>query len=67
VTEARDREEEEFTKERLFDALIENRHRDSRSIVEIIVDRVREFSGLETQADDITLVIVRVDTADKSE
>jgi CHASE2 domain-containing sensor protein len=67
VTEARSKAGEWFTKERLFEVILENRYKDAKSIVENIVDKVRQFSGLEKQADDITLVIVRVDPLDETQ
>jgi serine phosphatase RsbU (regulator of sigma subunit)/CHASE2 domain-containing sensor protein len=59
VTEARNKNKEEFGLERLTDLLKGSRESDSQSIGQAIVRSVSEFSGLKTQADDVTTVIIK--------
>jgi serine phosphatase RsbU (regulator of sigma subunit)/CHASE2 domain-containing sensor protein len=63
VTEARDPAGEEFGLERLTALLRENRERSAETIGRAIIERVRAFSRLERQADDVTLVVLRVEEA----
>ena len=63
VTEARDPDDEEYQIERLTDLVVSNRDRPAEEIGEAILNNVRAFSQSEQQADDVTLLIVKVGTA----
>jgi sigma-B regulation protein RsbU (phosphoserine phosphatase) len=58
VTEAIDREGEEFGEARLLDVLAAHRRRPIPELMDLLIGAVRAFSGAE-QSDDLTLVIVR--------
>jgi serine phosphatase RsbU (regulator of sigma subunit)/CHASE2 domain-containing sensor protein len=60
VTEARNPQGEEFELGRIIETVREHRERTAEEIGRAIIARVREFSRLEQQADDITLVILKV-------
>lgn len=61
VTEARGSAREFFGKERLISSIAENRNRPPAAIVRQVIDDLKNFSGQETQSDDLTLVIVGID------
>lgn len=50
---------DEFGRDRLVQAVLENRHRSARAIREEIVARVLEFSGLGRPTDDLTLIVLK--------
>ncbi|MBN2564193.1 MAG: SpoIIE family protein phosphatase, partial [Candidatus Eisenbacteria bacterium] len=60
ITEARNGADEEFEVAGLAEVLVRNRERRAREIGEAVLERVRSFSGTIQQADDVTMVIVRV-------
>lgn len=60
ITEARNSEGEEFGEGRLVNTVIDLRDSSSRAITEQIVTRIQSFTGKERQADDITLVVIKV-------
>jgi len=57
ITEAMDADEQEFGDDRLKDLILKNRNKTSSQLLEIIVQRVKDFQYGDVQADDITLVI----------
>ena len=59
ITEARSPEDEEFGVERLIEALREHRDESARAIGEALLAKVRAFSRLERQADDVTMVVLK--------
>ncbi len=61
VTEARNKEHEEFGVARLIDIVKAHRHQTAKQIEEAVVAAVRDFTRLERQADDVTLLILRAD------
>ena len=61
VTEARSDDDEEFGLDRLVDILQEFKKRSAEQIGQEILRRVESFTHLPTQADDITLLVVRID------
>ena len=60
ITEARNREGEEFGTGRLMDTVRELAPKTPQEIVDAVVSRVMTFAGSEPQADDITILVVRV-------
>ena len=61
VTEARDREGNEFGSERLRTMVHELRNLSAREIVKQVSESVREFQSVEIAQDDLTLSIVKYD------
>ncbi len=61
MTEALNVGGDEFTDEGLIAAVEAHRQRSPQQIVDGILARLREFCGEATQADDITVVLVRYD------
>jgi sigma-B regulation protein RsbU (phosphoserine phosphatase) len=61
VTEARNRHDEEFGLERLVGVLKAHHHALAESLGLAVRRSVEEFSGLMVQADDMTLLIARLD------
>jgi phosphoserine phosphatase RsbU/P len=59
VTEAFDRDEQEFGEERLRALVIDNRHRSATEIVRIILDAIAAHAAGVSQSDDITLVVLK--------
>jgi phosphoserine phosphatase RsbU/P len=59
LTEAFDKAYQQFGEERLERLLIENYTLSAAELVEKIVVAVREFSGMTTPSDDLTLIVVR--------
>jgi serine phosphatase RsbU (regulator of sigma subunit) len=60
VTEAGDPGANEFEVEGIVNVLREHRHESAEEIGKAIIDAVWDFTGLEHQADDVTLVILKV-------
>lgn len=60
VTEAGDPGANEFGVEGIVEVLREHRHESAEEIGKAIIDAVWSFTGLEHQADDVTLVILKV-------
>jgi len=63
VTEARNQSDDEFEPERLERLLKENRHRRASEIGATILEAVESFTQRSCQADDLTLVILKVSEA----
>jgi len=59
IWEARNGNEEEFGRKRLCDTIVEAHGRGAGEICDIILDRVVEWIGAATRADDITVVVVK--------
>lgn len=60
VWEAENMEGEKFGRQRLQELLADNSHRTSEEITTIITGEVTRFRGKRPQADDITLVVVKI-------
>jgi sigma-B regulation protein RsbU (phosphoserine phosphatase) len=60
VTEGRSPDGEEFQTDRLIELLKNSREQRAKEIAQVIVQAVRDFTGLEHQADDVTIVVLRV-------
>ena len=60
ITEARSPDGEEFEKERLTRLLVENRDLSAQALSTRVIEAVRAYSGLEEQADDITIIVLKV-------
>ena len=58
ITEPLNDEGREFGEHRLVETLLRHRERDSRRLLQLIVDEVQRF-GPHEQRDDITLVVAR--------
>jgi phosphoserine phosphatase RsbU/P len=61
ITEAMNAEEEEFGEQRFIDLILQNKNELPESLIDIVINKVQEFSGCQTQADDVTLVIIKRD------
>jgi len=59
VTEARSAEEEEFGEERLMEFLRQSRSLSPVDMIELLIQRVREFSSRGKPSDDVTIVVMR--------
>jgi len=59
ITEAMNNTEEEFGEQRLIDVILQNKNEPAKDLIEIIIKKVQEFSGIQSQMDDITLVIIK--------
>lgn len=59
VTEARNRQSEEFGYDRLADCLRGIRHLGAATMVERIVKSVQEFAQGVSQADDVTVLVIK--------
>ncbi len=59
ITEAMNTAEEEFGQERLIDLLLRHKNKNVYEIRQIIVQKVREFTGKETMEDDMTLLLCK--------
>ncbi len=60
VTEARNREEEEFGEDRLMQAMEGPSTISAQSVLDSILDAVKDFSSDDFQPDDLTLVVLKV-------
>lgn len=60
VTEARNPKDEEFELERVIRVVTDHRGESAEAIGNALLQAVRDFSTLERQADDVTLVILKV-------
>ncbi|MFQ5602081.1 MAG: GAF domain-containing SpoIIE family protein phosphatase [bacterium] len=63
VTEAENELEELLGEERLKNIILDNRHLSAQELVEIIYQKVKEFSGAAKQDDDITIVVLKAENA----
>jgi len=61
ITEAMNNTEEEFGEQRLIDFILQNRNATPEKLIDLIIKDVQQFSGKQTQMDDITLVIIKRD------
>jgi sigma-B regulation protein RsbU (phosphoserine phosphatase) len=59
ITEAMDEAENEFGEERLKELVRRTDNESAAALIDLIVHEVKEYSQLETQADDMTLVVVK--------
>jgi phosphoserine phosphatase RsbU/P len=60
VTEAVNKEDEEFGAERLLDVLQQSRERTPEEVCRFVISRVRDWQGDLPQHDDITLIVAKV-------
>ncbi len=60
VTEARNPEGEEFELDRIVETVKEHRSESAEEIGRALIDRVRRFSQLDQQADDITVILLKI-------
>jgi len=60
VTEARNAVGEEFQTDKLMELLKNARDKEAKEIAELIVQTVCDFTRLGHQADDVTVVVLRV-------
>jgi serine phosphatase RsbU (regulator of sigma subunit) len=58
IPEALDINKAEYGLKRLWQAVVENRHRPVRGIREAVIDDVRQYIGARKVFDDITLVVI---------
>lgn len=59
VTEAMNKTQEEFGEERLTTVILEHRHQSIFEIKDRIITKIKEFSGMDSPEDDLTLVICK--------
>lgn len=59
ITEAMNKEEEEFDEPRLIDMIKKNKNMSSEELIELIFTEVNEFSKGQPQSDDMTIVIIK--------
>lgn len=59
ITEAMDKEEEQYEEERLLAIIQENYSLTSKELINAIVQSVREFAGDQDQSDDMTLLVIK--------
>lgn len=59
ITEAMNKEEEEFDEPRLFDLVINNKNKNAEELIELIFKEVNNFSKGQPQSDDMTMVILK--------
>jgi sigma-B regulation protein RsbU (phosphoserine phosphatase) len=60
VTEARDKQEQEFGEARLLEVISRCSDRPAESMIENIFDSVTDYTGGELDSDDLTLVVLKV-------
>jgi len=60
LTEARNREDEEFGSHRVRELILRNKSREPREIRQKVLEGVRSFCGAENFADDVTLLVARL-------
>ena len=59
ITEAMNKDEEEFDEPRLLDLLKNNLDKNSEQLIEIILKEVNNFSKGQPQSDDMTIVVIK--------
>lgn len=59
VTEAMDKDENDFGEERLLELIASHRDVSASALIERIFDKVKEFTGDHPQSDDMTMVVVK--------
>ena len=62
ITETCDADEKQFGKQRLLDMLLESATLSAKHTADLIQKRVIEFRGDQTQADDVTLLLIDFDS-----
>ena len=60
ITEARSPAGEEFDSEHLARLLVDNRDLSAQALSTRVIEAVKTYSGLEEQADDITILVLKV-------
>ncbi len=60
VTEARNQADEEFELDRVIEVVTGHRAESAEQIGSALLQAVRDFSKLESQADDVTLIVIKV-------
>lgn len=59
ITEAMNKDEEEFDEPRLIDFILKNKDKSSEELIELIFSEVNNFSKGQPQSDDMTIVIIK--------
>ncbi len=59
ITEAMNKDEEEFGDERLIEVITNNKKESAEKLIEKILDEVNKFTGKTPQMDDMTLVVIK--------
>lgn len=59
ITEARNKEKQQYGIERLCRVIKENWEQDSETIIKIVIEDVKKFIGLQKIEDDLTLVVLK--------
>jgi sigma-B regulation protein RsbU (phosphoserine phosphatase) len=59
ITEAMNKEEEEFDEPRLLELLKANKDKSSEELIELIISEVNNFTKGQPQSDDMTIVIIK--------
>ncbi len=59
ITEAMNKDEEEFGDSRLIEVIKKNRNESAEKLIDKILEEVHEFTGTTPQMDDMTLVVVK--------
>lgn len=60
ITEAMNKENEEFSDERLNELLLENGNKSAKDFLTLLIDEIKDFTSGTEQSDDITALIVKV-------
>ncbi|MCG8608469.1 SpoIIE family protein phosphatase [bacterium] len=59
VTEAENTKEELFDEQRLQEVVNQSKHLNAQQLVDLLVERVKSFTGAKAQDDDITLIVLK--------
>jgi sigma-B regulation protein RsbU (phosphoserine phosphatase) len=59
ITEAMNINDEEYGEQKLIDLILENKEKSPFDLIELIIKDVYQFTGNQSQMDDITLVIIK--------
>jgi len=59
ITEAVDQSGEQYTEERLYNVIQENRNASAEQLIENIIESVKVFTGESSQVDDMTLIVMK--------
>lgn len=59
ITEAMNKEEEEYDEARLLEIITKNREKNSQELIDLIFNEVNNFSKGQPQSDDMTIVVIK--------
>jgi serine phosphatase RsbU (regulator of sigma subunit) len=59
ITEAENKNEEEFGEERLIETIFQNKEKSANELIDIIFESVNAFAGSVPQSDDMTMVVMK--------